>query len=53
MAPSLWVFNRCCLVGVLERAHRVLLLSSDHDDVAVPWHLEDIVTMMSHLHELG
>ena len=26
---------------------------SYHDDAATPWHLEDIVTMMVHCHELG
>ena len=39
--------------GALERAHRILLLAGDRDDVAVPWHLEDIVAMMGHRHELG
>ena len=48
-----WVFNRRSLVGALAGAHRVLLLASDHDDVAVPYHLEDVVAMMGHRHELG
>ena len=41
------------MVGALEGAHRVLLLASDRDDVAVPWHLEDVVAVVGHRHELG
>ena len=48
-----WVFNRHSLVGMLEGAHHVLLFAGDRDDAAAPWHLEDVVTMMSHRHELG
>ena len=47
------VLDCCSLVGAVERAHCVLLLAGDRDDVTVPWHLEDIVTMMSHHHDLG
>ena len=52
-ALVVWVFDCCSLVGTLERAHRILLLAVNRDDVAASWHLEDIVTMMSHCHELG
>ena len=48
-----WVLDRRNLVGALERAHYVLLLAGDRDDVAVPWHLENILAMMGHCHELG
>ena len=48
-----WVLNRRSLIGALERAHRVLFFAGDRDDAAAPWHLEDVVTMMSHCHELG
>ena len=48
-----WVFNRCSLVGMLKGAHRISLFAGDRDDSAASWHLEDIVTMMSHCHELG
>ena len=48
-----WVIDHRSMVGALKRAHRVLLLPGNRNDVAVPWHLEDIVTMMSHRHELG
>ena len=39
--------------GTLERAHRIFLFAGDCDDSAASWHLEDIVTMVSHRHELG
>ena len=48
-----WVLDRRSLVGALEGAHHVLFLAGDHDDVAVPWHLEDIVAMVGHRHKLG
>ena len=41
------------LVGALERAHHVLFLAGDRDDVAAPWHLEDVVAMVRGCHELG
>jgi hypothetical protein len=41
------------LVGALEGAHRVLLIAGVRDDAAAPWHLEDVVTMVSCCHELG
>ena len=48
-----WVLDCCGLVGTLEGAHCVLFLSGERDDVAVPWHLEDVVAIMVHRHELG
>ena len=48
-----WVLDRRSLVGALERAHRILLLAGDRDDAAASWHLEDVVAMMGHSHELG
>ena len=39
--------------GVLEGAHRILLFAGDHDDPAASWHLEDVVAMVGHRHELG
>ena len=49
----IWVFARCSLVKMLERAHRVLFLVGDRDDAAASWHLEDSVAVMSHCHKLG
>ena len=39
--------------GTLERTHCILLLTGDYDDSAASQHLEDIVAMVSHCHELG
>ena len=39
--------------GALERAHHILLFTGDRDDSATSWHLEDVVAVMSHGHELG
>ena len=39
--------------GTLEGAHRVSFLARDCDDSAASWHLEDIVAVMGHRHELG
>ena len=39
--------------GTLERAHRILLFAGDCDDSAASRHLEDIVAVMGHRHELG
>ena len=41
------------LVGALEGAHRVLLLAGNRDDTAASWHLEDVVAVVGHCHELG
>ena len=39
--------------GALEGAHRISFLAGACDDSAVSWHLEDIVAVMGHRHELG
>ena len=39
--------------GTLEGAHRVSFFARDCDDPAASWHLEDIVAVMGHRHELG
>ena len=39
--------------GALEGAHRIPFFAGDCDDSAASWHLEDIVAVMSHCHELG
>ena len=41
------------LEGTLGRTHCILLLTGDCDDSTASWHLEDIVAVMSHGHELG
>ena len=38
---------------MLKGAHCVLLLAGDRDDVVAPWHLEDVVAVAGHRHELG
>ena len=39
--------------GALEGAHRISLFAGDHDDSAASWHLEDVVAVVGHRHELG
>ena len=39
--------------GALEGAHRILFFVGDRDDPATSWHLEDVVAIVSHCHELG
>src|SRR4051812_48155268 len=54
MAPSSYEFFVCCgLVGALEGAHRILLIADDRDDATASWHLEDVVAVVRHRHELG
>ena len=43
----------CSLEGTLEGAHRISFFTWDHDDPAASRHLEDIVAVMGHRHELG
>ena len=52
-ALIVWIFDHCCLVGVLEGAHRISLFTRDRDDAAAPWHLEDIVAVVGCFHKLG
>ena len=49
----IWVFDCRGLEGTLERTHCILFLACDYDDSTASWHLEDIVAMVSHCHELG
>ena len=38
---------------MLKRAHHILLFTGDRDDSATSWHLEGVVAMVIHCHELG
>ena len=52
LAFAVGVVDCCSLEGALEGAHRILLFAGDCDDSAASWHLEDIVAMVGHIHEL-
>ena len=39
--------------GTLKGAHRISFLAGDRDDPAASWHLEDILAVVGHRHELG
>ena len=39
--------------GTLEGAHRVSFFAGDRDDSAASSHLEDVVAVVGHCHELG
>ena len=39
--------------GALEGAHRISFFARDRDDPAASWHLEDVVAVVGHCHELG
>ena len=39
--------------GTLKGAHHISFFAWDRDDSATSWHLEDIVAVMGHRHELG
>ena len=49
----LWVFDCRGLKSTLERTHRIPFLTWHRDDSTASWHLEDIVAVVSHCHELG
>ena len=49
----IWVFDCRGLKSTLERTDCIPLLTRHRDDSAASWHLEDIVVVMSHCHELG
>ena len=53
LAHAIGVVNCCSLEGTLEGAHRVSFFAWNCDDFAASWHLEDIVAVMGHRHELG
>ena len=38
--------------GALEGAHRISFFAGDCDDPAASWHLEDVVAVVGHCHEL-
>ena len=48
-----WVFDYRGLEGTLKRTHCIPFLTRYCDDSTASWHLEDIVAVMSHCHELG
>ena len=49
----IWIFDCCGLERTLKRAHCVPFFTGYGDDSTASWHLEDIVSMVSHRHELG
>ena len=53
LALVVWVLDCCGLEGTLEGAHRISLFAGDRGDPAASWHLEDLVAMVGHCHELG
>ena len=53
LALAIGVIDCCSLKGTLEGAHHVSFFTWDYDDSTASWHLEDIVAMMGHRHELG
>ena len=52
-APAIWVFDCRGLEGMLKRTHCIPFLTRHYDDSTASWHLEDIVAVVSHCHELG
>ena len=53
LALTIGIVDCCSLEGTLEGAHHVSFFARDCDDSAAPWHLEDVVAVMGHRHELG
>ena len=49
----IWVFDCRSLEGTLKRTHCIPFLTRHCDDSTASGHLEDIVAMVSHYHELG
>ena len=49
----IWVFDCRGLEGTLKRTHCIPFLARHYDDSTASWHLEDIVAMVRHCHELG
>ena len=52
-APAVRVLDCYGLEGALEGAHHISLFAGDRDDPAASRHLEDIVAVVRHRHELG
>ena len=53
LALAVGVVDCGSLKGALEGAHRISFFARDRDDSAASWHLEDIVAVVCHRHELG
>ena len=49
----IWVFDCRGLEGTLKRTHCIAFLTGYCDDSTASWHLENIVAVVSHHHELG
>ena len=47
------VFDCSGLEGALKGAHRISFFAGDCDDSVASWHLEDVVAVVGHCHELG
>ena len=47
------IIDSCSSEGTLEGAHRISFFARNCDDYAASRHLEDIVAVMGHRHELG
>src|SRR4051812_39657715 len=52
-ASAIRVFQWRGLKGSLQGTHRIVLFTGHSDDSATSWHIEDVIAMMSHDHELG
>ena len=52
-AHAIRVFDCRGFEGALQGAHRISFFAGDCDDSAAPWHLEDVVAVVCHCHELG
>ena len=53
LALTIGIVDCCSLEGTLEGAYRISFFAWDRDDSAASRHLEDIVAVMGHRHELG
>ena len=53
LALAVGVVDCCNFEGTLKGSHRISFFTWDRDHPAASRHLEDIVTMVSHCHELG
>ena len=53
LALAVGVIDCCGSEGTLQGGHRISFFARDRDDPAASYHLEDIVAVMSHRHELG
>ena len=53
LALAVWILDCSSMEGTLEGAHRISLFTGNRDDSAASWHLEDVVAVVGHHHELG